>query len=135
VTAPTPSPRLPGEPSPARRVLRAFLLHCPECGGGGLFRHWLRLEARCPHCALKLDRATPDHFVGAYLVNLIIAEVLFAIGLGVWLLSVWPAVPWDEIEVVAVVAMLATPLLTYPFTRTVWLAADLIFDPPKPMDR
>jgi uncharacterized protein (DUF983 family) len=122
-------------PSPTLRIARALTLRCPECGGGGLFRHWLRLEARCPRCALKLDRAHPDHFVGAYLVNLIIAELLFATGLAVWLLAVWPDVPWGRIEVVAVAAMLASPLVTYPFTRTVWLAADLIFDPPKASDR
>lgn len=122
-------------PSPAQRLSRALTLHCPECGGGKLFTHWLRLAPRCPRCGLRLDRANPDHFVGAYLVNLIIAELLFAVGLGVWLLAVWPEVPWDRIEVVAVVAMVASPLLTYPFTRTVWLAADLIFDPPKASDR
>ncbi len=122
-------------PSPSRRVARAFALHCPECGGGGLFSHWLRLRPRCATCGLKLDRGNPDHFVGAYLVNLIIAELLFAAILGVWLLAVWPAVPWDTVEVVAVVAMVLSPLATYPFTRTVWLAADLIFDPTKPTDR
>lgn len=122
-------------PTPTRRITRALALRCPECGGGGLFRHWLRLEARCPRCALKLDRAHPDHFVGAYLVNLIIAELLFAVGLAMWLLAVWPAVPWGRIELVAVAAMVISPLVTYPFTRTVWLAADLIFDPPKPSDR
>lgn len=121
--------------TPSRRVLRAFALRCPECGGRGLFRHWLRLNPRCPSCALKLDRANPDHFVGAYLVNLIIAELLFAGGLGVWVLAVWPTVPWDRIEVVAVLAMILAPLVTYPFTRTVWLAVDLNFDPPRSEDR
>lgn len=122
-------------PAPGARIARALTLRCPECGARGLFRHWLRLQPRCGQCALKLDRGNPDHFVGAYLVNLIIAECLFAVGLGVWLLAVWPAVPWGEIEFVAVAAMILSPLLTYPFTRTVWLAADLIFDPPKPTDR
>ncbi|MBX3172792.1 MAG: DUF983 domain-containing protein [Gemmatimonadaceae bacterium] len=122
-------------PSPGRRIARALALHCPECGSGGLFRRWLFLQPRCPSCALRLDRANPDHFVGAYLVNLIAAELLFAIGFGLWLLAVWPEVPWDRIEVVAVVAMLLAPLVVYPFTRTVWLAADLIFDPPKASDR
>lgn len=122
-------------PSSSTRLLRALALRCPECGSGGLFRRWLRLESRCPSCALKLDRNHPDHFVGAYLVNLILAELLFAVGLGWWLLQVWPDVPWGRIEVVAVVAMVAAPLVTYPFTRTVWLAADLIFDPPKASDR
>jgi len=129
MTAPLPIP------SPRTRVLRALTLRCPECGGRGLFTHWLRLEARCSHCALRLDRGNPDHFVGAYLVNLIIAELVFAAGLGVWLVTVWPVVPWDTIRAVAVIAMIASPLATYPFTRTVWLAADLIFDPPKPSDR
>jgi uncharacterized protein (DUF983 family) len=122
-------------PTSRQRVRRALALRCPECGGRGLFRNWLRMQPRCPTCQLKLDRGTPDHFVGAYLVNLIIAELLFAAILGVWLVSVWPEVPWDGIERVAVAAMILSPLITYPFTRTVWLAADLIFDPPKPTDR
>lgn len=122
-------------PSPRRRIARALALHCPDCGGGGLFKRWLFLQSRCPRCALRLDRANPDHFVGAYLVNLIFAELLFAGGLGLWLLAVWPDVPWGRIEVIAVAAMLVSPLVTYPFTRTVWLAADLIFDPPKASDR
>ncbi len=122
-------------PAPGTRLARALTLRCPECGARGLFRHWLRLQPRCGRCALKLDRGNPDHFVGAYLVNLIIAELLFAGGFGVWLLAVWPDVPWDSIEHVAVAAMVLSPLVTYPFTRTVWLAADLIFDPPKPSDR
>jgi uncharacterized protein (DUF983 family) len=121
--------------TPARRLLRAFALRCPECGSGGLFRHWLRLQARCPRCALKLDRGTPDHFLGAYVVNLIIAELLFAGGLGIWVVSVWPDVPWDRIQWVAVATMLLAPLVTYPITRTVWLAVDLIFDPARSEDR
>ncbi len=128
-----------GEPTPApsasTRLGRAFTLRCPECGGRGIFRNWLRLQPRCPHCALKLDRGRPDHFVGAYLVNLIIAELLFASILGVWVVTVWPDVPWDAIQVVAVVAMILAPIFTYPFTRTVWLAADLIFDAARPSDR
>lgn len=118
-----------------QRLASAVTLGCPECGARGLFANWLRLRPRCAGCGLKLDRGTPDHFVGAYLVNLIIAELLFAGGLAVWLLAVWPDVPWETVQVVAVIAMLASPVVTYPFTRTVWLAADLIFDPVRPSDR
>ena len=59
------------------------------------------MRPRCPGCALKLDRGTPDHFVGAYLVNLILAELLFAGGLGLWLITVWPVVPWERVQLVA----------------------------------
>ena len=122
-------------PRDVDRIGRALTLRCPECGGRGLFKTWLLMQARCPHCQLKLDRGRPDHFVGAYLVNLIIAELLFAAIFGIWLLAVWPVVPWDAIQAVAVLAMIASPLVTYPFTRTVWQAADLVFDPVKPTDR
>jgi len=122
-------------PTAGQRLFAAFRLRCPECGARGLFTGWLRMRPRCPGCALKLDRGTPDHFVGAYLVNLILAELLFAGGLGLWLITVWPAVPWARVQLVAVVAMLVAPLACYPFTRTVWLAADLIFDPVRPTDR
>lgn len=129
VSTPTASPTAP------TRLARAFALHCPECGSGGLFRRWLLLQPRCPQCGLKTDRGNRDHFVGAYLVNLVVAELLFAAGFGLWMLSVWPDVPWGRIEVVLVAAMVVAPLLLYPFTRTVWLAADLIFDPARPGDR
>lgn len=122
-------------PTASRRILRALALHCPECGGHPLFKRWLQLQPRCPQCALKTDRANPDHFVGAYLVNLIVAELIFAAGFAVWMLSVWPDVPWGRIEFVLVGAMIVAPLVLYPFTRTVWLAADLIFDPPRASDR
>lgn len=120
--------------TPTTRVLRALTLRCPVCGGRGLFRRWVAIRPHCPTCRLKTDRGNRDHFVGAYLVNLILAELLFAIGFGAWMLTVWPDVPWDRIEVVLVGAMLLAPLILYPFTRTVWLAADLIFDPPRASD-
>lgn len=138
----TAPPREPVSPEarppavPSRRLIgRALLLRCPACGASGIFRTWLTLRPRCPRCALKMDRGTPGHFVGAYLVNLILAELLFAIGLGAWVVAAWPDVPWDRLEQVAVGAMLVAPILLYPFTRTVWLAADLIFDPQRPGDR
>lgn len=122
-------------PTAAARILRALALHCPECGGGQLFTRWLYLKQRCPTCGLKTDRANPDHFVGAYLVNLIVAELLFAVVFVAWMLIAWPDVPWHRIEVVLATAVIIAPLLLYPFTRTLWLAVDLIFDPLRASDR
>lgn len=122
-------------PTSQERLLRACTLRCPECGGRGLFRYWLQMQPTCHQCGLKLDRGMPGHFVGAYLVNLIIAELLFAFGLLAWMVSVWPDVPWDAVQYVAVAAMIIAPLTMYPFTRTIWLAVDLIIDPIRPADR
>lgn len=112
-----------------RLIWRALSLRCPSCGAYGLFRHWVRLKPRCPSCGAATDRGAPGHFVGAYLVNLILAELLFAVGFVTWMLVTWPDPPWDRMEWVGVLAMLTAPVFLYPITRTVWLAVDLILDP------
>ena len=117
-------------PTPATRVLRGLTLHCPECGSSGILASWFRLRASCPKCRMLLDRGQRDYFVGAYLINLIISELLFAIGFGSWMLRSWPNIPWDAVQYVAVAAMIIAPLATYPITKSTWLAVDLVFQPP-----
>src|SRR5690606_4809067 len=61
--------RDPAELSPtrlARLCGRALKLRCPQCGGRGLLKTWLRLREHCPTCGLKLDRGETDHFIGGY---------------------------------------------------------------------
>ena len=120
---------------PVVRILRGLTLRCAECGRGGILLSWFHLRAACPHCGLLLDRGARDFFVGAYLINLIIAEMVFAIGFSVWMMRSWPNIPWDTVQWVAIVAIIAAPLITYPFTRTTWLAVDLVFQPPTDHDR
>jgi len=122
-------------PSPTQRVLRGLTLRCPDCGAGGVLASWFRLRPACRHCGLLLDRGSNDYFVGAYLINLIIAELLFAIGAGLWFWRAWPDIPWDTIQWVAAALMIVSPMVTFPFTKTTWLAVDLVFDPPTASDR
>ena len=61
--------------------------------------------------------------------------MVFAIGFSVWMMRSWPNIPWDTVQWVAIVAIIAAPLITYPFTRTTWLAVDLVFQPPTDHDR
>jgi uncharacterized protein (DUF983 family) len=116
-------------------VLRGLTLRCPDCGKGGVLASWFRLRIACTRCRLLFDRGERDFFVGAYLINLIIAEMVFAIGFGVWVMRSWPNIPWDTVQWVAVVAIIAAPVITYPFTKTTWLAVDLVFAPPTDHDR
>jgi hypothetical protein len=39
----------------------------------------------------------------------------------------WPNPPWDAIWVISVVMMILTPIIFYPFSKTIWLAIDLGF--------
>jgi uncharacterized protein (DUF983 family) len=122
-------------PTPANRVLRGLTLHCPECGSGGILASWFKLRAACPKCGLLLDRGQRDYFVGAYLINLIISEMIFAFGFAIWMVLSWPEIQWDVVQYVAVAAMIAAPLITYPITKSTWLAVDLVFQPPSARDR
>jgi len=115
-------------------VARALRLRCPNCGGGPVRASWLKRLPGCPVCGLRLDRGENDYFIGAYLLNLIIAEVLLFVGLLGVVWATWPDPPWDWIQYGGVALMIAAPLATYPFSELVWLAADLAFRPLTPAE-
>ena len=107
------------------RFGRALLLHCPRCGGGGIFKSWLKLVERCPRCDLALERGETDFWLGAYAINLVVAEGIAAVIGIVFLRLYWPnAVPG---MIVAIVLVIVMPALFLPFSRTLWLAWDLSF--------
>lgn len=118
-----------------RRLLgRALRLRCPKCGQGALFSGWIKLRTLCDGCGLHFERGEHDHFLGAYLLNFIIAELLVVFAfVGVMLLT-WPDVPWTTLKWGLVIMVIPAPVLTYPFSRAVWLALDLQFQPQRPGD-
>src|ERR687889_659236 len=113
---------------------RALLLHCPNCGGGPLFSRWVRIREHCPVCGMRLERGEEGYQVGAYMFNIVAAELIFAaIFLGV-LTYTWPTPPWDELLYGGVAIMIAAPFVFYPFSKTLFLAFDLTFRPPTAED-
>lgn len=113
------------------RILgRAVRRRCPYCGGANIFRSYLQQKDSCPGCGLRLDRGESDFFIGAYTVNLIVAEVL-VVGVAVAAALVrWPDVPWTGLMYGLAVLMVIVPIGLYPLSRQLWLAVDLIFRPP-----
>lgn len=107
---------------------RALRLRCPACGGGPLFTGWFKVRARCPGCGLALDREE-GHFVGAMAFNLIASELLWLSGLVAVLALTWPNPPWTAVMIGSIVAMILFPIMFYPFSRTLWYAFDLLFQP------
>ena len=110
-----------------RMILRALMLRCPHCGSRGILASWFRIEDRCPR--LHLHREETDYFLGAYVIMLMAIEGLFAIGFVAVLLITWPDPPWEAIEWVGVLVIVAGAIIAYPFARTLFLAIDLIFRP------
>lgn len=126
---------MPPPPSAARLTLRALLLRCPRCGGRKIWRNFFRMNPTCPTCHLVLDRGeSEDYWLGAYMFNLIAAE-LVAMGISVLLIVLsWPDVPWNFIWILSIVLAAVMPVLFFPFARNLWLAWDLYFRPREPSD-
>jgi uncharacterized protein (DUF983 family) len=125
-----------GQAARAGRLLaRAALLRCPNCGGASALRSWCDLRERCPACGLRFDRGEEGYHLGAVLFNLIAAEIFFVVGLVIVVVLTWPHPPWNGIFWGGIALMIFLPILFLPFSRTVWLAFDLIFRPSVPGDR
>ena len=126
----------PFAPASASRIAqmlgRAITLRCPNCGSRGLLAGWLRMVERCPVCGLRIEREGHDYITGSVMFNIVLAELLFVIVLVAYLLAVWPRVNWNVLEIVAPLAMAAAPLVLFPFSKLVWLAADLSLRPLRP---
>lgn len=76
-----------------------------------------------------MDRGQGDFFIGAYTINLVVAELLVFFGglLVLWLS--WPDVPWNALMYGLAALMVGAPIALYPYARQLWLATDLIFRP------
>ncbi len=108
---------------------RAMTLRCPHCGSRRILADWFHMKERCPRCGLNFEREEDDYYLGAYMVALFIMEGFFALGFLVVLIVTWPNPPWDLIQWGGAVLLLLGVLLAYPFSKTLWLAIDLIFRP------
>jgi uncharacterized protein (DUF983 family) len=121
-------------PSAATMLFRAVRRRCPNCGAPGIFAGYTTLREHCPRCGLRLHRGESDYFIGAYLLNLVAVELLFALILGTIFVATYPHTPWALLQWGGLALMLAGAVLCYPFAKSVWLAADLIYRPLPPAE-
>lgn len=128
----------PVSPHPPRRVVslftRAIRLRCPHCGGAPIFVTWSRLVPNCPVCGLGLERGEEGYWLGAYFFNLMAMETVFSVWVVGFLLVTWPTPPWELFQVSTVVLMLLVPVAFFPYSKTFFLAFDLLVRPPTEED-
>jgi len=93
-----------------------------------VLERWTKTRARCPVCGLALQRGEDqDFWLGAYAINLVAAEGVAAVVALIVLWATWPrSAPAQWTGILLAIAM---PFLFYPFSRLIWLAADLHFRP------
>ena len=114
---------------------RAITRACPSCGGRGVFQNYWKYRERCPTCQLRLERGEPGYVVGTYMFNLVASELIFAATMIVWVLRVWPDVPWERVQYTGVTLMILLPILFYPFAKALFLAAHFFVQPQGDTDR
>jgi hypothetical protein len=66
------------------------------------------------------------------LFNLVVGELLVAVALISVLVSTWPSPPWAALERWAPLGAIAIPFVLFPFTKLLWLGADLLVRPDTP---
>ncbi|MFI5235150.1 MAG: DUF983 domain-containing protein [Gemmatimonadales bacterium] len=119
----------------ATLVLRAIRRRCPNCGGAVVFDGWFKMKEKCPTCGIRLERGEQGYQVGAYMLNIVISELIFAAIFITTLVRTWPDPPWTLLQFGGVALMVLLPVLFYPFSKTLFLALDLTFNPRADGDR
>jgi len=87
------------------------------------------MRVACPACGLRTERGEDGYVVGAYMFNIVAAELLWASVVAAVAMFTWPTPPWNLLLYGGGTMMLVTPFLCYPFSKTVFLAFDLMFRP------
>jgi uncharacterized protein (DUF983 family) len=120
------------DPTPHALLMlgRALRLRCPNCGQGKPFVSWLRMRSQCEVCGLAFERGEEGYQVGSYMFNIVAAELVFAAVFLAIVLATWPSPPWTLLQYGGIALMVVVPFVLFPFTKTLFLAFDLLFRPP-----
>lgn len=104
---------------------RALLLRCPVCGKGRMFHSWFKMNEECARCGWHFEREE-GYFTGAMAINLVLAELVLCVAAIAFIVNGTPI----AVAIPAGVALgVALPMLGWPFSRSLWVALDLILHP------
>ncbi len=109
-------------------MARGLAKRCPICATRKVWRSWSQLKPACPSCGFPFERES-GYWVGAIIVNIAVAETLFALMFFPAMIVTWPEIPWQPLVAIALVTNTVVPFLFYPRSKTTFLAFDLYFNP------
>jgi hypothetical protein len=117
---------------PVRIVARGLVRRCARCGSGGLFPRWFKMVQRCSHCGMLFER-DEGFFLGVWVMNFAAVSFVVAVVLAIVIALEANDAGANLGPILAVggIAALVTPIVCYPFSRTLWAAIELVM---RPMD-
>ena len=105
---------------------RALALRCPRCGVGPLFKSFITMYNRCPHCSLKYERA-PGYFLGSTYLNYGFMAITMT---GAYMALHYGAnIPNKTLTIPLAIYCVIMPLILFRYARSWWLAVDCYCDP------
>ena len=117
-------------PSLPTMFARGAVKHCPRCGQGHLFNGWWTMKERCPRCGLHFEgRPEEGHMLGGMTINIGLTAGTLILGMFIYIVVLatsdggGPPL-WFVVATSAALAVIL-PLLFYPFTKTIWVAAEI----------
>lgn len=81
------------------------------------------MNESCASCGLRFDRGD-GYWLGAMMFNMAFAIGAVVIVLLATVLATSPDPNWDVVIVAVVTSAVLAPLLFFPFSRTLWMAAE-----------
>ena len=105
---------------------RAVARNCPRCGGGAIFANWAALKEYCSTCGFKFERE-PGYWVGALIINMAAALIVFLATLVGGIALTWPDPPWNVLTAATIGVMLVVPVIFYPWSKSIWMAIELSY--------
>lgn len=118
-------------PTNGQLFARGLRKHCPVCNAGHLFEGWFKMRERCPRCGLRFERIE-GHWSGDLGINTIVSFGALFLTLIIGFAVTYPDIPGVLLFVVAVLVALVVPIFFFPFSKTIWLAVDLMMRPLEP---
>lgn len=89
------------------------------------------MAERCPRCGLLLDRGDA-FFLGGFVINFAVTELVLGIAIAVLVALTLPDPPLAVIAALAAGVTVSVPFVFYPFSKTIWLALEMVMRPPLP---
>ncbi len=101
----------------------ALLLRCPRCGRDRAFRRFVLMNESCGECNLTFDRGH-GYWLGAMMFNMACSLGAVVLVLVATVVATGPDPNWGLVVTATIVIAVLAPLIFFPFSRTLWMAAE-----------
>ena len=108
-----------------RTLARGVLRRCPRCGERDTFVSWFTMRTACPRCEWRFEKEEGG-YLGAMVLNYIVAVGLWLVVLVVGLILTLPDVPVLTLTLASVAVLVLVPLAFYPRSKTIWAAVEYL---------